>query len=332
MLIARRQDAPSAVGVHEAPHQRAGRGVRSHNLHRGAAAPERDGLEQRPLRAARRGRARRSARAAARDRHVRRARHRRSLATRRRRRRTAGHRCAPARRPPGSRRTPQPPARLKPGAPTGCRTRRGDRCPRRRCTRAGARRTSRPSGRPRPRRRRSTAALPGGPQRERADRRAEPGGDRSGADEEVRYLSPRPIGARERRRRTAGRPRPGGPAPASADPGRRGERPAARLDATIEPALVPTNRRQPRTSAPVASSYPARTPVIHASPSSPPPPSTRTFGGLPSNHQASTGLTAGPHAQIEIPDVAPACAAFGSSSPIPASIPSHSTWMSGAVS
>ena len=67
---------------------------------------------------------------------------------------------------------------------------------------------------------------------------------------------------------------------ASADPGRRGERPATTLAATIEPALVPTNRRQSRTSAPVASSYPARTPVIHASPSSPPPPSTRTFGGL----------------------------------------------------
>jgi len=68
-----------------------------------------------------------------------------------------------------------------------------------------------------------------------------------------------------------------------ADPGRSGDRPATRLAATIEPALVPMNRRHRRTSAPVASSYPARTPVIHATPSSPPPPSTRTFGGLSSN-------------------------------------------------
>ena len=70
---------------------------------------------------------------------------------------------------------------------------------------------------------------------------------------------------------------------ASADPGRRGERPATRLAATIDPALVPTNRRQRRRSAPVASSYPARTPVIHASPNSPPPPSTRTVGDVRSN-------------------------------------------------
>jgi hypothetical protein len=42
------------------------------------------------------------------------------------------------------------------------------------------------------------------PQRERADRRAEPGGDRSGADDDVRHLSPLPIGARERRGGTTG--------------------------------------------------------------------------------------------------------------------------------
>ena len=106
-------------------------------------------------------------------------------------------------------------------------------------------------------------------------------------------------------------------------------------------------RRAQGARAPVASSYPARTPVIHASPSSPPPPSTRTFGGLPSKgaikappggcfRSASQGAERrDPHAGDRDPrrDAdGRGAAACGSSSSIPASMPSQSTWMSGAVS
>ena len=49
---------------------------------------------------------------------------------------------------------------------------------------------------------------------------------------------------------------------------------------TIEPAEVPTKCSHSRRSKPVASSIPASTPIIHASPRTPPPPSTSTSGGV----------------------------------------------------
>src|SRR4029079_4281689 len=76
-----------------------------------------------------------------------------------------------------------------------------------------------------------------------------------------------------------------GAAPGAPSAGRRGERPAASDAATIDPAEVPTKASVRRRSAPVASSIPARTPVIHASPKTPPPESTRMSGG------ANTGTT-----------------------------------------
>ena len=83
---------------------------------------------------------------------------------------------------------------------------------------------------------------------------------------------------------------PGGRAGAAAgapSAGRRGERPAASDAATIDPAEVPTNASVRRRSVPVASSIPASTPVIQASPRTPPPARTRMSGS------ANTG-TPGP--------------------------------------
>ena len=215
------------------------------------------------------------------------------------------------------------------------------RCPRRRCTRAGAGRTSRPSGRPRPRRPRSTAALPGGPQRERADRRAEPGGDRSGADDDVRDLSPLPIGAANGEGAPPGSST-GRMAPALADRGRRGERPAARLDATIEPALVPTNRRQRRTSGPrIRPGRRSSTPRRAARPAEH---EDVRWPAVEGSHQGSTGWALSgvlpwaerrdPHTGDRDPrrDADGRGAGCGSSSSIPALMPSQSTWVSGAVS
>ena len=75
------------------------------------------------------------------------------------------------------------------------------------------------------------------------------------------------------------------PASSSSEPlsmldGRRGDWPAARCADTIEPADVPTKASHSRRSKPVASSIPASTPIIHASPRTPPPPSTKTSGGV----------------------------------------------------
>ena len=60
--------------------------------------------------------------------------------------------------------------------------------------------------------------------------------------------------------------------------GRRNGVPAARRAATIAPADVPTKDSTARRSAPDWSSMPARTPVIQASPMTPPPARTRTSG------------------------------------------------------
>ena len=76
-----------------------------------------------------------------------------------------------------------------------------------------------------PRTRRSTAARPGAPAAPAPDRRADPGGDRSGTDEENRHLSPGRIRLRERGPAHPPEDRPGGRT-GLADPGRRGERPA----------------------------------------------------------------------------------------------------------
>src|SRR4051794_13382740 len=70
------------------------------------------------------------------------------------------------------------------------------------------------------------------------------------------------------------------PPPARCDTpgGRRGERPATSPAPTIDPADVPTMASTRRKSTPAASSMPASTPVIHASPPVPPAASTRTSG------------------------------------------------------
>ena len=68
--------------------------------------------------------------------------------------------------------------------------------------------------------------------------------------------------------------------PLSMFDGRRGDWPAARCADTIAPAEVPTKDSHSRRSKPVASSIPASTPIIHASPRTPPPPSTKTSGGV----------------------------------------------------
>ena len=112
-----------------------------------------------------------------------------------------------------------------------------------------------------------------------ADRRAEPGGDRSGADDDVRHLSPLPIvGPRTARGHRRG-PRPGGwhrpwPAPAGVVSGSpRGS----------------TRRSSPRSSRRTGSRgarrRPSRPRIRPGRRSSTPrraarPPSTRTFGGL----------------------------------------------------
>ena len=58
-----------------------------------------------------------------------------------------------------------------------------------------------------------------------------------------------------------------------------GQTPAASRAATIEPAEVPTKHPACRKSAPLRCATPARKPDIHASPRTPPTPSTSTSGG-----------------------------------------------------
>ena len=81
----------------------------------------------------------------------------------------------------------------------------------------------------------------------------------------------RPVrGPRRRSEARASAPTVGGPA--------RARWPATRCAATIDPAEVPTKYSQSRRSKPVPSSIPASTPIIQASPRTPPPPRTRTSG------------------------------------------------------
>src|SRR6478672_225639 len=68
--------------------------------------------------------------------------------------------------------------------------------------------------------------------------------------------------------------------------GGRGRRPAARRAATIEPALVPTQARHRVASTSPVASKPASTPVIHATPRSPPPPRTRMSGVIAANRRS----------------------------------------------
>ena len=64
--------------------------------------------------------------------------------------------------------------------------------------------------------------------------------------------------------------------------------PPARAAATIEPAEVPMKCSLSRASNPPASSIPASTAVIHASPRMPPPPSASSDGGSASGCIAET--------------------------------------------
>ena len=117
------------------------------------------------------------------------------------------------------------------------------------------------------------AAGRGEAERQRRERGAGGHRPRAGAPGRVqrrRGQARRPARGRPRRRR----------ARCSIDDGRRGDWPAARCAATIEPAEVPTKYSHSRRSKPVASSIPASTPIIHASPRTPPPPSTSTSGGV----------------------------------------------------
>ena len=205
--------------------------------------------------------------------------------SRRRRRRTRARRSHRREQPRHGARGLDRLADASPAARPGCRTRRAGRCGGRRRRSAGARRSARRSARCSRRRSSSVPARP----RQRAQHR---GAQRA------------PAGCgepeRERRERGAGRERPGAGAPGGLDrgapgcsrasracdldlasrpaAGRRGGSPATSRAATIDPAEVPTKYSQRRRSKPVASSIPASTPIIQASPSTPPPPSTSTSG------------------------------------------------------
>ncbi len=297
LLIARREDAPSAVGVHESPHQRAGRVVGSDDLRHGATAPERDGLKQ----------GRRARRAT--HEHGGRLEQQHTITT-------------PCRRGIGVGQRPSATVDVQPVADAHRSEHRRDRAGRRN------RLPNRSRGRrPAPEHDAATIArIDGahaqapvkrrappvdlvpergdrpspfreGPQHQRPDRRADPGGDRSGADGDVRYVSPRPIRVRERRRRTPPGPRPDGshrpwPTPAGVAIGPPQDSPQRSNRRSSRQTAGSRGRRRP-----VASSYPARTPVIHASPSSPPPPSTRTLGGL-SSKRAIGGSVLGMRGQL----------------------------------
>ena len=206
--------------------------------------------------------------------------------SRRRRRRTRGRRSRPARTATGRCTTPRPPratvARGAPGlpnttrrpwpvdgddaqaavearadAPRCCAWRCVERRRRAREAREHAAREQRPAGAARPERQRG----------ERRARRERP--------------SAGPPGRRDARPRRASSPAAAACAARSrcrSRPGGAATRPPTRCAATIEPAEVPTKYSQRRRSKPVASSIPASTPIIHASPSTPPPPSTSTSG------------------------------------------------------
>jgi hypothetical protein len=89
----------------------------------------------------------------------------------------------------------------------------------------------------------------------------------------------------------------------SAGRGRRGRSPATSAAPTSEPADVPTTDSVARKSCPVASSMPARRPLIHASPSVPPLASTSTSGrrkgasatSVQRTHGAARGRADGVH-------------------------------------
>ena len=78
----------------------------------------------------------------------------------------------------------------------------------------------------------------------------------------------------------------------SAGRGRRGRSPATRAAATSDPADVPTSDSVERKSCPLASSIPARMPLIQASPSVPPLASTSTSGRR--NGGSATSLSVPP--------------------------------------
>ena len=197
----------------------------------------------------------------------------------RRRRRIRARRCAPGRRPTGSRTTPsRHPPRWPRGAPGAPKTTRQTRAGGRQRRRAGARRSARRSAPARRAGARACArcrararAWPSAPARHRASR------GRSPPAPAARWR-PSPSAPRCAAGRSAGR-RPRGPARRRRDgAGWPSVTPAASRAATIAPAEVPTKASTSRSSAPASSSMPARTPVIHASPMTPPPARTRTSG------------------------------------------------------
>ena len=208
--------------------------------------------------------------------------------SRRRRRRTRARRSAPGRTATGPRTRPRPPAptvafgaprAAEHDAPAGAAID-GDDPQAPVEARAGAldlgaqpRRASWPAREQRRSSARATAPPPPGPRcRPRASgANVAPSGQRQSPARRAACSAARPA---TRRRSARGGRRDlgagvGGPA-------RR--RPATRRAATIAPAEVPTKYSQRRRSKPVASSIPASTPIIQASPSTPPAPRTRTSG------------------------------------------------------
>ena len=155
-----------------------------------------------------------------------------------------------------------------------------------RCTRAG-RRACRSAGACLRKQRRAQQRPAGrrDPERQRRERRRTPP-----ASTPRRGGRHRQRAGREARRAAGGL----GRARCRCSSGRRPARRAARdrCAATIEPAEVPTKYSQPRRSNPVASSIPPSTPIIHASPSTPPPPRTSTSGSGDHRVEASEAIGA----------------------------------------